>query len=125
MKIINFLLALVFLVFAFVQVNDPDGAYWILIYGAVSVLCVLAMFRYYPLKVIWGLIFLYVIYMGFLFPGVLNWLAEDDKSVFFDQMQVEKPYIEESREFFGIFLAVMALAFHLFSRRYFQKQTAS
>ena len=30
MRIVNFLLAILFLVFAFVQVNDPDPVLWIL-----------------------------------------------------------------------------------------------
>ena len=35
MRIVNFILAIMFLLFAFVQINDPDPVIWILIYGAV------------------------------------------------------------------------------------------
>ncbi|HYI78522.1 MAG TPA: transmembrane 220 family protein, partial [Chryseolinea sp.] len=37
MRIVNFILAVLFLLFAFVQINDPDPVIWILIYGAMAV----------------------------------------------------------------------------------------
>ena len=36
MRILNFILALMFLAFAFVQIKDPDPMVWILIYGAMA-----------------------------------------------------------------------------------------
>ncbi len=123
MRIVNFLLAALFLFFAFVQVNDDNAAIWIIIYGFISVLCVLAIFRFYPIKILLGSIFILAVYMAFLFPSVLDWLNEDDKSVFFDQMQTEKPYIETSREFFGLLLANLTLLFHYLSARRYRRKT--
>lgn len=47
-RIGNFLLAVMFLVFAFVQVNDPDPIIWILIYGVMAVMAIMAIFEFYP-----------------------------------------------------------------------------
>jgi hypothetical protein len=44
MRIVNFLLAIMFMVFAFVQINDPDPVIWILIYGIMAVFSIMAIF---------------------------------------------------------------------------------
>ena len=36
MKIVNILLAIMFLAFTYLQFNDPDPVIWILIYGAMA-----------------------------------------------------------------------------------------
>ena len=49
MKIVHFTLALLFLSFASVQLNAPDPLLWVLIYGAMVAVCVMAAFKlYYP-----------------------------------------------------------------------------
>ena len=114
MKVLNLLLAVLFLVFAFVQINDPDPALWILIYGLMAVACVLAAFgRYYP-KIISVLLILYLAYGFFYIPGVVEWLGSEDKSMLFDDIaKMQYPYIEESREFLGLFICIIVLVMHL------------
>ena len=110
MKIINFFLVLLFLVFAFVQVNDPDPWLWILIYGNMAVLCVLAMFRMY--FKIWIIVsgVLYLIYAAILFPGALEWFQSPDKSLLFDDLaKMQNLYIEETREFLGLMICLGVL----------------
>jgi hypothetical protein len=117
-KIINFLLAIMFLIFAFLQVNDPDPVIWILIYGAMAVVCILAMFNYYNRIALFSLLIFYVIYSFFYFPGVKEWLAQDDKARLFDNVaKMEHPFIEESREFLGLAINVIVLVFHLIRSR--------
>jgi hypothetical protein len=113
MRILNFLLALMFLVFAFLQVNDPDPAIWILIYGAMSVVCVMAIFEYYNRKLLIALAMLYSVYCYFLWPGVSEWLQHEDKSVLFNEMNVDYPFIEESREFLGLIISIVVVLFYL------------
>lgn len=125
MKILNLVLAIMFLVFAFVQINDPDPALWILIYGVMAVACVLAAFdRYYPIP----MAILIAAYTGYSFvslPGVLEWLRSDNKAMLFDDIaKMQYPYIEESREFLGLLICVLILimqmsAWHAKSRRKF------
>lgn len=113
MKVINFILALLFLAFAFVQVNDPDPWLWILIYGNMAVLCVLAMFRMY--FKIWIIVsgVLYLIYSAILFPGALEWFRSPDKALLFDDLaKMQNLYIEETREFLGLMICLGVLILH-------------
>ena len=118
MKILNLVLAAMFVVFAFVQINDPDPVIWILIYGAMAVMCVLAAFgRYYYIPLI-GLLLIFMGYSFVFLSGVGEWLASDDKSMLFDDIaKMQYPYIEESREFLGLLICVVTLIMHLVSAR--------
>lgn len=114
MRVFNFLLALMFLVFAFLQVNDPDPVIWILLYGAMSVVCVMAIFESYNRKLLVALMMLYSVYCYFLWPGVSEWLQQEDRSVLFDDvMKMDLPYIEESREFLGLVISMVVVLFYL------------
>jgi hypothetical protein len=114
MKIVNLLLAVMFLAFAFVQINDPDPIVWILIYGSMAVVCILAAFRYYPRLVLTFMLVALAAYSIIFFDGVMVWFAQDDKSVLFDDIaKMQHPYVEESREFLGLMICVLVLAIHL------------
>jgi hypothetical protein len=114
MKILNLVLAVMFLAFAFLQINDPDPLLWIFIYGAMAVVCVLAAFKIYSRI---SLLVMLVAYVGFsvvYIPGVQEWMAQDDKSVLFDDLaKMEHLYIEEAREFLGLMICAAALIFLL------------
>lgn len=115
MKILNLVLAIMFVVFAFLQVNDPDPLLWIGIYGAMAILCVLAAFRMFYKWVILALLVAFVGYAIYLFPGVQEWLAQDDKSVLFDDLaKMQYPFVEDSREFLGLVICMVVLIMHLF-----------
>jgi hypothetical protein len=114
MRILNFILAVMFLIFAFVQINDPDPVIWILIYGVMAVMCVLAIFEFYPTKVTLGLLLILTLYSFTYVPGVIEWLGSDDKALLFDDIaKMQYPYIEEAREFLGLLICVGVLIFHL------------
>ena len=114
MKIFNFLLAVLFVLFAFVQINDPDPVIWILIYGAMAVICVLAMFAFYPRKFLIGLVVLFVLYSLVFVSGVIEWLKQDNKAALFDDVaKMQHLYIEEAREFLGLLICIAVLVFQL------------
>ena len=118
MRILNYILAVMFLLFAFVQINDPDPLLWIAIYGAMAVICVMAAFNYYIKPLLWVLFAGFVIYMVILFPGIQEWLAQENKSVLFDEgMKMQHLYIEESREFLGLLICQIVLAMHMIRSR--------
>lgn len=121
MRILNSILALLFLVFAFVQVNDPDPILWILIYGAMAAVSVMAIFEYYIPKVMWAMAAGYLFYCVLLFPGLIDWLNSSDRSLLFDDIaKMQFPYIEESREFLGLAICLAVLALYL-TRAYKRK----
>jgi len=118
MKILNLLLAVMFVLFAFVQINDPDPVVWILIYGAMAVTCILAAFGYYYNAVLIGLLVIYAGYSLVFFSGVMEWFRSEDKSMLFDDIaKMQYPYIEESREFLGLMICIAVLVVHLVRAR--------
>jgi hypothetical protein len=115
MRFLNAFLAFMFMAFASLQVNDPDPVLWILIYGIMSVVCVMAVFEFYNKKLIAVLAVGFTVYCFILWPGVAEWFKQDDMSVLFDDvMKMEYPYIEESREFLGLIICLLVLAFYFF-----------
>lgn len=123
MKYLSIFFALMFMAFAALQVNDPDPVLWILIYGVMAVISVMAIFDFYNRRLLIALGVLFVVYLIILFPGVAEWWRQDDRSVLFDDvMKMEYPYIEESREFLGLLICMVVLALYLF--RAFRRKAA-
>ena len=114
MKIVHYSLAVLFLAFTSVQFNDPDPILWIIIYGAMVAVCILAALnKYYP-KVMMVQGGLYLIYCTLLWSGVSQWFASDEKEMLFDDIaKMQYPYIEESREFLGLAICLVVIAFYL------------
>jgi hypothetical protein len=118
MKIVNLVLAVMFLAFAFLQINDPDPVLWILIYGSMAVVCVLAAFKIYSRLAMIILLAGFIGYSAMFIPGLKEWLAQDERSVLFDDLaKMEHPYIEESREFLGLWICILILGLQLVRAR--------
>jgi hypothetical protein len=115
--ILNIIFCLSFLVFAWFNVNDNDSWLWVPIYLAASVFCGLAGFgMFYPLLYSF-LIGFYLIYAGILFfskDGVRDWIVKYKSPSITESMQATKPYIEKTREFFGLLIISAALALNYF-----------
>ena len=118
MKIFNLFLAALFVLFAFVQINDPDPVVWILIYGVMAVTCIMAAFGYYYVGILVGLLVTFAAYSITFLSGISVWLQQDDKSLLFDNIaKMQYPYIEESREFLGLFICLIVLTMHIIRAR--------
>jgi hypothetical protein len=118
MKITNLILAVMFMLFAFVQINDPDPIVWIVIYGAMAVTCIMAAFRYYVKPLLWFLLAAFLVYLVILWPGFREWLGQEDKGVLFDEgMKMQFPYIEESREFLGLLICIIVIIVQILRSR--------
>ena len=114
MKILHFILATLFFAFTVVQFNDPDPLLWILIYGSMSAVCVMAGFKLYFPKVMIVQGVLYLVYCVLLWPGVSRWFSSDNKAMLFDDIaKMQNLYIEESREFLGLAICLVVLALYL------------
>ena len=108
MKIINGILGILFLVFALLQLNDPDPWVWVGIYGAVALVCgSTALGRYAP-KVILGGILLTMFGIGWYLPDFVNWLQTGMKSIT-TSMKADTPHVELVREFLGLVLVLATL----------------
>lgn len=113
-RALNIFFALVFFAFAALNINDPDPIVWLLAYGSVAVLFVLAVFGRADRRVSGWLCLALGIWMCTMLPGIMDWLEADMPSII-DEMQATNPYIEEVREFLGLFIASLALLFLTFS----------
>ena len=111
MKAIKFLLAVLFLVFAGVQYNDPDPWLWMFIYGLTAIVFIASALGWHNKRLILVLIIAGVLFSLTYIGGVLEYLRLGDPGVIVETMKAEKPYIEETREFGGMWIVILALLF--------------
>jgi hypothetical protein len=116
--ILNTLFLISFLAFAYVNLNDIDAWLWVPIYMVAAICCGLAIFKkYYPLAYLLAMAF-YLVYAVLLFfskDGVKDWIVKYKRPSIVETMQATKPYIEKTREFFGLLIITAALAINYFS----------
>ena len=121
MKIFNLVFCIVFILFAALQYNDPDPYVWIPIYLYAAVLCWLAARnKFYLGAYIFGNVFYfaYAVYLFFIRNGVLDWVEKHDAQSIAGSMKAETPWIEDTREFFGlVILIVVLLINYIYSKR--------
>jgi hypothetical protein len=108
----NQLFVFIFILFAVVQYNDPDPYLWVPIYLFPAVLCFLAAReKFYKNAYTGGFIFfsLYAVYKLLDQNGVIDWMRFHDAANIAATMKAEQPWIEESREFFGLAIILIVL----------------
>lgn len=118
MKIFNAIFFVLFVVSAALQYNDPDPALWILIYLFGAMICFFAIRkRNYPRLTLAGIIllFIYACYLFFDKDGVLSWLTEHQAENIAGSMKASTPWIEETREFFGLLILITVLSINLYT----------
>lgn len=114
-KLIKILLLILFAVFAAVQWNDPDPLFWIVIYGITAAL-LLAHLLGYKSRLLLGLLIIAGVALSFTYiGGVVDYFAADDLGAITEKMHYDRPYIELTREFFGLWMAIGALIFLFFT----------
>ncbi|MGA9269133.1 MAG: transmembrane 220 family protein [Lutimonas sp.] len=109
--VINIFLSLVFILFAIVQLNDPDPIIWFSIYLLTAVLCAVSIFRKIPLVLLYGFGLILLFYAAMHLEFAIEWILSEDKRELFDEMQKDKYYLEGTREFLGLLIALAALVF--------------
>jgi len=111
MKFVHVIMALLFVITAALQLNDPDPLYWVTVYLAAGVVAVAA-FRGRFLKTL-SKVSIGLALAGLLIsiPGTGEYFGADDYGSIYGGMSAEKPYIESAREFGGLFIAVAYLVF--------------
>lgn len=116
MKLFNLIFIILFIISAALQYNDPDPYLWMPIYLYGAIMCFLAFRGYYNLTLyLLGLIAysIYALYLFFAQDGVLTWIKEHDSESIVQSMEVSKPWIEETREFFGLVILSSVLVINM------------
>ncbi len=117
LSILNGFFCISFVLFAYVNLNDKDSWLWVPIYMVAAICCGLAVFKYYyPLIYLVAIAFylIYAIQLFFAKDGVRDWIVVYKKPSIVESMQATKPYIEKTREFFGLLIISGALAINYF-----------
>jgi len=120
MKVFNIFFCFIFILFAALQYNDPDPYIWMPVYLYTAFLCWLAFRnRFYPKAYIAGIIVYaaYAVYKIFDANGLIDWLTKHDAQNIAETMKAEKPWIEETREFFGLLILIVVLLINFFYAR--------
>jgi len=110
--ILNVIFCISFIGFAYVNLNDKDSWLWVPIYMAAAICCGLAAAGLFYPYVYLALIAFYLIYATKIFfakDGVRDWITKYNKPSLVESMQATKPYIEQTREFFGLLIIAGAL----------------
>jgi Transmembrane family 220, helix len=113
MKIFNLILAVIFLLFAAVQLNDTPGdiLFWFLIYSLVGVISAFAAFQLYNMwSILLGLAVV-VFELFRKFPTFAQWIGEGMPSII-SEMKATTPYVELAREYLGLCLCLIVLIYH-------------
>lgn len=120
MKLINAFFVFIFSISAVIQYNDPDPLLWIGIYGYGALVCLLAILgkdnkilHYAGI----GIFLAYALYLFFIPDGVLSWITRHGAENITGSMSDEKPWIESTREFFGLLILSFALLLNLIFRK--------
>ena len=109
MKAFNIFFIMVFIASAALQYNDPDPVLWMSLYMMGAFICYRSMRKKYNPFVFLAALLIYIPYAFYLFfnqDGVLSWYQEHDAENIAQSMQATKPWIEETREFFGLLLLI-------------------
>lgn len=114
MKIFNYIFTFIFIVFAVLQYNDPDPYLWIPIYLYPAFLCFQEARNKKVLKELYQIGFIgfvpYAIYKMFDTNGIIDWIKFHNASSIASTMKAETPWVEESREFFGLAIILIVMA---------------
>ena len=125
MKILNLSLAINFLLFALLQLNDSPGdiLFWFLMYSFIAVISAFAAFKKYNM---WAILLGLAVVMYELFrkfPTIAQWISDGMPSIV-EEMQASSPYVELAREYLGLLLCLIVLIFHYVIYSKLRKQEA-
>ncbi len=112
MKAFNIVFIVLFVVAAALQYNDQDPYVWIPIYLYGAFICYQALQKKFS-PVLYSIGFLvyggYALYLFLDKTGVLSWVMQHNAENIVQSMKATKPWIEETREFGGLFILIVVL----------------
>jgi len=108
-KLLYLIVAGLMVVAAAIQFNDPDPIYWVAVYAGTAAVIAGRGFNYFSR--FWAAVVIGGVIAGMLVTigGFAGYIRSGDFGSIFGDMLASKPYVEESREFLGLLLALTAL----------------
>ena len=120
MKTFNLVAAILFVLFAALQYNDPDPYIWIPIYVVSAYVC----FQTYKGKfdrfshwIIVAFCLIYAVRLLIDPNGVIAWFKEHDAENLVQSMKATKPWIEQTREFGGLLIILLVTSVNIIANK--------
>lgn len=116
-KVLNITFGILFLICAGLQWNDPDPYLWMPLYLLSVLSCAYAYKGVVVKKLNIFNIALYAVYATYLFfanDGVVSWAMEHHFESLTSSMLASAPWIENTREFGGLFIMLVVCATNLY-----------
>ena len=120
-KIFNVVFAVLFLICAGLQWNDPDPYLWMPLYLLSVLSCVYAFKGISAKRLNMFNIAVYSPYALYNFvveDGVLSWATAHNFDSLTQSMMASTPWIENTREFGGLIIMIVVCAINLYASRY-------
>ena len=95
-----------------VQFNDPDPLFWISFYGACALVPVFSFLELNNKPLFYACLVFGAIALFISFEGALEYTNHYKDESLLQSMSVDKPYLEETREFFGVIIALALISTH-------------
>lgn len=116
MKYLHLLVALLFALFAYWQLNDADWPAWVAMYGTVAIVAGLTAFGRPPQLLVYAGLAAAGIWMATLVPDFISWVTSGMPTIT-GQMKAESPHVELTREFLGLLISALTLVAYAVSLR--------
>ena len=119
-KIFSLVFGVLFLICAGLQWNDPDPYLWMPLYLSSVLSCVYAFKGISAKRLNIFNIAIYSVYAAYLFfeqDGVISWATEHHFDSLTQSMLASTPWIENTREFGGLFIMMVVCAINLYAKR--------
>lgn len=123
MRIACLIIAAISLLSAALQYNDPDPLLWAAYYLGIGLFALLSAAGYRLRLGFISLVIASVSLMLSAWPGVQQYLANQDGQTLANAMSKEFPYIEQTREFGGAVLGLVSAIFAFTAAAYLPRPT--
>lgn len=120
MKKFNIAFVFIFVLFAVVQVNDPDPYLWMPIYGYAALVCFLNTRRQYDFYGhLAAIVFcsVFAVRLIIIKDGVIDWFSIHHAENIVQSMQANKPWIEYTREFGGLLIIIIVMIINMIKHK--------
>ena len=117
MKIIYGGFFILFTVLTISQFTASNAFLWIIIYGITALTSLLRIFGVWFRNMVFLLLIAIGVYTLLFIPFFWEWVTSGNKFQIIGELDEEYDYLEGTRDFFGLLLVDLSLAFHLYWRR--------
>ena len=112
MKALDYFFTALLLVVAWLQINDPDPAYWVLVYGLAAIVPLAHSLGKRPQLLAALTVGMIISGMIYAAPGFAEYLSAADFLSITASMDGPAKYVEPAREFLGLMIALAIVGFY-------------